>query len=180
MEDKNYKTALNVFIKSIQAGTRYHEYSLEVGKTPKVLLNLGVPDLPITIGVKVIDKCYFEHGVPEATLGRLYELIENLTSVYKSDSPHLDHNQISAIVLITTETKNGNPLLIAVHTNKTVGRRQVNQICSVYDKKKEVIQKWRDKGLVLWDKPGWSSTINTVTVVKPVVITKKKKNFVKK
>lgn len=179
MEDKNYKTALNVFIKSIQTGTKFHEYELEVGKTPEVLLNLGVPDLPMIIGVKVIDKCYFEHGVPEATLGRLYDLIANPTSIYKSDSPHLDHSQVNAIVVVTVETKNGNPLLIAVHINKTVGRRQVNQICSVYDKKKEVVEKWRDKGLVLWDKPGFSSTVSVTLTTQPIVTTKKKKQLIK-
>lgn len=185
MEDNNYKTALNVFIQSIRAGTKYHEYSLDLGMTPTVLQGVGVPALPITISVKVIDKCYFEHGVTEATLGRLYDLIANPNAVYKSDSPHLDHTKVEAVVLVTIESKEGNPLLVAVHANKMIGRRQVNQIRSVYDKKEGVVKKWRDNGLLLWDKPAVPAAQATVTPIKPavaapVVTVKKKKQITMK
>ncbi|MFJ3318721.1 hypothetical protein ACIPLR_25555 [Herbaspirillum huttiense] len=184
MEDKNYKTALSVFIKSIKAGTKYHEYSLDVGMTPPVLQHVGVPALPLTISVKILDKCYFQHGVTEATLGRLYDLVANAKSVFKSDSPHLDHTAVDAVVVVTIETKDGNPLLVAVHTNKMVGRRLVNQIRSVYDKKEDVVQKWREKGLVLWDRPAEPGVPATVTPIKPpvvvpVVTVKKKRQFTK-
>lgn len=184
MEDKNYKTALKVFIQSIKDGKKLHEHSLEVGMTPQVLQNVGVPALPMTISVKIIDKCYFEHGVSEATLGRLYDLIANPMAVFKSDSPHIDHAQVEAVVLITIERKDGNPLLVAVHTNKMIGRRQVNQIKSVYDKKEEVVLKWREKGLLLWDKPAVPAPQATVTPIRPgiavpVVTVKKRRTFTK-
>lgn len=184
MEDNNYKTALSVFIQSIKAGTKYHEYSLDLGMTPPVLQGVGVPALPMTLSVKIIDKCYFQHGVTEATLGRLYDLIANPTAVYKSDSPHLDHTKVDAVVLVTIETKDGNPLLVAVHANKMIGRRQVNQIRSVYDKKEGVVQKWRDNGLLLWGKPAPPAAQATVTPIKPavaapVVTVKKTRQFTK-
>jgi len=189
MEDQNYKTALSVFIQSIKAGTKYHEYSLDVGMTPPVLQNVGLPALPLTISVKIIDKCYFEHGVTEATLGRLDDLIANPLSVYKSDSPHIDPAKVEAVVLVTIETKDGNPLLVAIHANKLIGRRQVNQIKSVYDKKDGVVQKWRNNGLLLWDKPAAPAVQATVTPIKPaaavvvpaapVVSVKKRRQFPK-
>ncbi len=169
MEDKNYKTALSVFIQSIKSGTKYHEYSLAVGMTPPVLQDVGVPALPMSISVKIIDKCYFEHGVTEATLGCLYDLIANPTAVYKSDSPHLDHMKVEAVVLVTIEARGGDPLLVVIHANKTIGRRQVNLIKSVYSKKEVVVQKWRDNGLLLWDKPATIAVHTMVTPLKSVV-----------
>jgi hypothetical protein len=138
--------------------------------TPPVLQSVGVPELPMTISVKIIDKCYFEHGVKEATLGRLYGLIANPLAVYKSDSPHLDHTKVEAVILVTIEAKNGNPLLVAIHANKTIGRRQVNLIKSVYDKKEAVVQKWRDNGLLLWVKPAAPAVQARVMPIKPVVV----------
>lgn len=183
MEDKNYKTALNVVIQSIKAGNKFHEHYLDVGMTPPVLQNVGVPALPLTISVKHVDKCYFEHGISERTLGRLYDLIANPTSVFKSDSPHLDPAKAEAIVLVTIELKNGNPLLVAIHMNKKIGRREVNLVKSVYDKPNEMIVKWRGKGLVLWDKPATPATAATVTPIKavaaPVVIVKKTRQLTK-
>lgn len=184
MEDKNYKTALKVLIQSIKDGKKYHEYSLDLGMTPPVLQNLGVPALPLTMSVKNIDKCHFEHGVTEGTLGRLYDLIANPIAVFKSDSPHLDHTKVDAVVLVTIETKDGKPLLAAVHINQTIGRRLVNLVKSVYDKDEAVVQKWRGKGLLLWDKPTTPATQATVTPIKPamtapVVTVKKKRTFTK-
>lgn len=167
MEDKNYKTALSVFLKLSKSGTKYNEYSLDVGITPPVLQNLNAPALPMTISVKAIDKCFFEHGVTESMLGRLYDLIANPTTVYKSDSPHIDPTKVHAVVVVTIEAKAGNPLLVAVHMNQMIGRRQVNQIKSVYDKPAEVVQKWRRNGLVMWDKPTAPAALATVTAIKP-------------
>jgi hypothetical protein len=169
MEDKNYKTALSVLIQSIKAGTKYHEYSLEVGMTPPVLLGIGVPQLPLTISVKMIDKCYFDHGISEARLRRLYDLIASPKSVFKSDSPHLDLAKVNPVVVITVEVKDENPILIAVHPNQMVGRRAVNLIKSIYDKPEDMLQKWRGKGLLLWDAPASPAPAvpGTVTPIKP-------------
>ena len=185
MEDKkNYKTALSVFIQSIKTGTKFHEYELEVGITPQVLQNVGLPQLPMVIGVKMLDKCHFDHGITEATLARLDELIANPTAIYKSDSPHIDHSTMQAVVLVTIENKDGNPLLVAVHANQTSGRRQVNKIKSIYDKKEAVVKKWRANGLLLWDRPTTPAVQATVMPIKaagavPVVIIKKKRQITK-
>lgn len=164
MEDQNYKTALSVFLKSIKAGTNYHEYSLDVGITPPVLLAVGVPQLPMTISVKTIDKCFFRHGISEARLRRLYDLIANPQSVFLSDSPHINPNQAHPIVVITVEVKDENPILVAVHPDQRVGRRAVNQIKSVYDKPEEMLGKWKNKGLLLWEAPATAAPTPPATV----------------
>lgn len=167
MEDTNYKTALSVFIQSIKAGTKYHEYSLDVGMTPPVLVGLGLPELPMTISVKIIDKIFFEHGISEARLRRLYDLVANPHSVFKSDSPHIDPAKVNPVVVITVEVKDGNPILIAVHPNQMIGRRAVNQIKSMYDKPEEMLQRWRAKGLLLWQNAPKASTAAAALVAVP-------------
>lgn len=169
MENQNYKTALSVFVQSIKAGTKFHEYALEVGMTPPVLVNLGLPALPLMISVKEIDKCHFDHGVTLATLNRLYDLVANPNAVFASDSPHLDHTKVTAAVVITIETKNGNPILVAVHADQMLGRTKVNLVKSVYDKPGGVVQGWRTKGLLLWEKPAAPVSQATVTPLTPAV-----------
>lgn len=166
MEDNNYKTALKLLLQAIRDGKKNHELHLTLGLTPPTLLQLGLPVLPLTISAKAIDKCHFDHGVTENTLARLYDLVANPTTVYKSDSPHLEGKAIDAVVVVTVEDKAGNPLLVAVHVNMLVGRTNVNQIKSVYDKPAEMLAKWRDKGLVLWDRPDAGTEKATVTPIK--------------
>lgn len=189
MEDQNYKTALSVFLKSIKTGTKYHEYSLDVGITPPVLLAVGVPQLPVTISVKTIDKCFFQHGVSEARLRRLYDLIANPQSVFRSDSPHIDPTQPHPVVVITVEVKNENPILVAVHPDQRIGRRAVNQIKSIYDKPEAMVEKWREKGLLLWEaavaQPSVEATVTpisrpaaTLEVTAPVIRVKKARRIV--
>lgn len=93
MENHNYKTALKLLLQGIRDGKRNHELYLTVGVTPPALLHLGLPALPLTISAKAIDKCHFDHGVTENTLGRLYDLVANTAAVFKSDSPHLGSPQ---------------------------------------------------------------------------------------
>lgn len=184
MEDTNYKTALSVFLQTIKAGTKYHEYSLDIGMTPPVLLGIGLPELPMTISVKIIDKIFYQHGIPEAKLKRLYDLIANPKSIFKSDSPHIDPGKVNPVVVITVEVKDANPILIAVHPNQIIGRRPVNQIKSMYDKPADMLQKWRGKGLLLWDAPQESGTApisgTGPAPARPVVTVMKKRVIAKK
>jgi hypothetical protein len=180
MEDNNYKTALKLLLQAIRDGKKNHELHLTLGATPPALLRLGVPALSLTISAKAIDKCHFDHGVTEGTLARLYDLVANPTTVFKSDSPHLVGKGVDALVVVTVEDKAGNPLLVALHMNVLVGRAHVNQIKSVYDKPVEMLAKWRDKGLVLWDRPEAPAEKATVTPIKapaalaaPVVMVKR-------
>lgn len=166
MEDNNYKTALKLLLQAIRDGKRNHELHLTLGVTPPALLHLGLPALPLTISAKAIDKCHFDHGVTENTLARLYGLVANPATVFKSDSPHLQGKAVDAVVVVTVEDKAGNPLLVALHVNMQVGRSCVNQIKSVYDKPAEMLVKWRDKGLVIWDRPAAPAEKATVTPIK--------------
>lgn len=166
MEDNNYKTALKLLLQAIRDGKKNHELHLTLGVTPPALQHLGLPSLPLTISAKAIDKCHFDHGVTENMLGRLYDLVANPATVFRSDSPHLEGKTVDAVVVVTVEDKAGNPLLVAVHVNMLVGRLYVNQIKSVYDKPAEMLAKWRDKGLVLWDRPTVPAEKATVTPIK--------------
>jgi hypothetical protein len=153
MENPAFKIALGLLIKSMTHDDaskqhRNHQIILPIGRTPLVLRNIGMPDLQLAILGKVVDKVMFEHGIPKGTLERIYTLLESPKAVYRG---HLD-NPGSAI--ITFETRNLAPIIIAVHPNKQMGRAIYNNVASMYAKTtgqgQSIEDRWTREGLLLW------------------------------
>lgn len=149
MTDTNYKVALNLMIQSCVQGKARHELYLEVGPTPTSLTMHGVPQLPLAISGKTVDKVFFDHGITKSVLERLHGLVESPNAVFKSAT-----HAAQGYVVITVELKGLAPVIIAVHANKQIGRgKNVNEIASVYAKEDLTIQqRWVAEGLLLWKK----------------------------
>jgi hypothetical protein len=149
MTDINYKVALDLLIKACIQGNARPELYLEIGQTPASLTVHGVPQLPVAISGKTVEKVFFDHGITKSVLERLYGLIESPNAVFRS-ATHADQGY----VVVTIEMKDSAPVIIAIHANKQIGRgRFVNEIASVYAKADLAVQhKWAAAGLLLWKK----------------------------
>ena len=162
MEDANYKTLLGMVLKDITNPANnnpvlHHQRILTLGPTPQVLIDVGMPQLPIVILGRVVDKAVFDHGMTKGLLERLYTLIATPKAVYQA------HQGQPGSVVVTYEVKNTAPIIVAIHPNKQMGGRGdrtafYNNIASVYDKQSsrpgETIEvRWKKEGLLLWEAP---------------------------
>lgn len=160
VEDTNYRTLLGVLLKDMtgQADGNtvvHHQRILTLGPTPQILVDHGMPQLPIVITGKVVDKVFFDHGITKGMLERLYTLIDTPKAIYKA------HQGQPGSVVVTFENKGGAPIVVAVHPNKRMGGRSdnpnfFNNIASIYDKQSntpgETIEvRWKREGLLLWE-----------------------------
>lgn len=155
MENPAFKTALHLLVKSMMHDGEAkqhtnHQIILPIGPTPRVLLDLGMPNLQMAISGKVIDKVLFEHGIPKGTIERLYSLIESPKAIFKG------HQGNPGAAVITFEVKNMHPIIIAIHPNKQMGRAGTayNSVASMYAKASKagesIEDRWTREGLLLW------------------------------
>lgn len=158
MEDANYRTALGILIRSMMTdyeGSKVanHASRLIIGGTPQVLLDVGFPALPLMIDGRVIDKAFFDHGIPKGLLEKIYSLISTPKAIYKA---HLDQ---PGSVVVTYEIKDSNPVIIPIHPNKQKTRTEYfNVVASMYPKAstdgKSIEMRWKAEGLLLWEGKG--------------------------
>lgn len=149
-ENTNFKTLVGVIIEAEMAGRPRHELLLELGETPAYILQHceGFAALDMVLKAKNLGKMVFDHGMKKGMIERLPEILAKPKALYKSASTHVK----DASVIMTFETHNGFPIIIAVHPGKLIGRRQVNEVASMYFKEgpnPEV--KWKSAGLLLWE-----------------------------
>lgn len=145
----NFRTLVQTVIKAGMNGTPMHEMILELGPTPQLLIDHGFPDLPLIIKGKTVDKICFDHGVPTNIIERIPKLIETPTHLFHSRSAQALQG---SVIVVTIEVKNGAPIIIVVQKNKRNGRRNVNEIASMYAKEgPDPVKKWSSDGLLLWD-----------------------------
>ncbi len=153
MENSAFKAALGLLIKSMMHDDvarqhTNHQVVLPIGPTPQVLLDIGMPSLQVAILGKVVDKVYFEHGIPKGTIERLYSLLEAPKAIFKGQQGN------PGAAVITYEVKNMAPIIIAVHPNKQIGRVAYNNIASMYAKTtrpgESIEDRWTREGLLLW------------------------------
>lgn len=146
MSNKNFQTSVQLILKASAVGTPSKEAVLSLGPTPQYLLDHGFSQLDLIIKGSVVDKAYFDHGIPKGILERLGEIIANPKALYKSATV------TSSAVVITLEQKNGSPILVPMHANRQVGRAWFNLVASVYIKESSIEERWTEKGLLLWHK----------------------------
>lgn len=125
-----------------------HQIVLTLGPTPQVLIDIGLPQLPITMTGRVVDKCFFDHGLTKGMLERTYRIIESPKALYKSPT--------TGCVAVSYEIKNSDPLIAAIHPNKQLGGRKdyFNNVASLYYKENNPEQRWKQQGLLLWERAG--------------------------
>ena len=144
----NYKTAIQLVIAAAVSGTPHKETILSLGSTPQYLVDhCKFPQLPLIIKATTVDKVHFDHGMTRSLLERLDAIILDPKAVYQSDTV------ANGAVVVTLETKGGNPIVVALHPNKPVGRLMCNVVASVYDKQQDIEHRWQARGLLLWTPP---------------------------
>lgn len=149
MADLNFCTAVDLIIKASMEGKPRHEVVLHVGKTPELLISYGLPDLPLVITGRTIDKIFFDHGITKGVIERLHGLVSSPMTIYRAAPPHQ-----SGSVVVTLETHRGCPVIIPIRASKQFGRSYfANEITSMYAKEGESFDKrWLSAGLLLWAK----------------------------
>ena len=155
MEDPNYKAALQLLLKSLMAGYEEnklanHSIILTLGPTPQILIQYGYSQLPIIITGKVIDKSFFDHGITKPVLERAYKFIESPKAIYYSNN----NDAPDGTVLLSYEVNKANdPLIVAIHPNKQLGRRGqlYNNVASIYYKQGSPEVRWKKLNLLKWE-----------------------------
>jgi hypothetical protein len=148
LEHDNYRVAVRLILQASQNGTPHHEHVIVLGQTPKILVDIGFAPLLLAIKAKTIDKAHFDHGMTAGMLERLYELIDKPKAIYRSATLGDGH------VVVTFQTKGVDllPVVVAIHSNKAIGRAPVvNEVASLYAKNNPNIEAlWSSQGLRVW------------------------------
>jgi len=149
LTDQNYCTAVGLIIKASMEGNPHHEAVLNVGTTPVILVSHGLPDLPLVITGKTVDKIFFDHGITKGMIERLHGLISLPQTIYRAAPPH--H---AGSVVVTLEMHKGYPVIISIRASRQFGRSlYANEITSMYAKEGGSFEKrWVADGLLLWAK----------------------------
>lgn len=149
-DNTNFKTLVGVIIQAEVDGNPRHELVLELGETPAYIIQncAGFTQLDLVMKARNIGKMFFDHGMKKGVIERLPDILAKPKAVYKSASPQVK----DASVIMTYETHNGFPIIVALHPGKMVGRRIVNEVASMYFKEgPNPEMKWRSAGLLLWE-----------------------------
>lgn len=149
LTDSNFCTALGLIITASIEGKPRHETVLRVGHTPELLVTHGLPDLPLMLTGKTIDKIFFDHGITKGMIERLHVLTSNPKAIYKAAPPHHDGS-----VVVTLEMRKQYPVIISIRASKQFGRGIfANEITSMYAKENGSFeQRWIAEGLLIWTK----------------------------
>jgi hypothetical protein len=152
LEDPNFKVALGLMLKSMTEcydvdRNKNHQIVLTLGPTPQILVNAGLPQLLIAMTGKVVDKCFFDHGITKTLLQKAYHVITAPKALYRSHDPD------DACVVMSYEIKGSDPLIVAIHPNRQLaGRRDYyNSLASIYFKENDPETRWKKAGLLLWE-----------------------------
>jgi Phage MuF-C-terminal domain len=145
MSSSNFAALIQVVLTAATTGTPQKEAILRICDTPQYLVDhCGFTQLPLIIKAATVDKVHFDHGITKGLLQRLETIVLTPKALYKSDTVP------DGAVVVTLEVKNGNPVVIAFHPNKLIGRSTYNVIASIYDKPQNIESRWQANGLLLW------------------------------
>jgi putative uncharacterized protein (fragment) len=139
--DENVRLSLNEsansdFAKAVEdvfgsTNTKLKAESIYLGTTPKALIESGLDDLPMFMNKQKLAKIKHEH--PEMTADLLKQIpqqINNPVAVFKNTKEGSPNN--SYVVLTELQGTNGNPVISAIHANKTERGLEFHRIASVY------------------------------------------------
>ena len=139
--DENVRLSLNEsansdFAKAVEdvfssTNTKLKAESIYLGTTHKALIESGLDDLPMFMNKQKLAKIKHEH--PEMTADLLKQIpqqINNPVAVFKNTKEGSPNN--SYVVLTELQGTNGNPVISAIHANKTERGLEFHRIASVY------------------------------------------------
>ena len=130
-EDENSDFAKAVEDVFGSTNTKLKAESIYLGTTPKALIESGLDDLPMFMNKQKLVKIKHEH--PEMTADLLKQIpqqINNPVAVFKNTKEGSPNN--SYVVLTELQGTNGNPVISAIHANKTERGLEFHRIASVY------------------------------------------------
>lgn len=130
-EDENSDFAKAVEDVFGSTNTQVKAESIYLGTTPKALIESGLDDLPMFMNKQKLVKIKHEH--PEMTADLLKQIpqqINNPVAVFKNTKEGSPNN--SYVVLTELQGTNGNPVISAIHANKTERGLEFHRIASVY------------------------------------------------
>lgn len=145
---QNFAALVDAIIESSLHGHAVAKEQIgQLGATPELLQKLGLPDLPLGIKGKTIEKVVMDHGIPKSMLKRLAAIVASPQAVYRASAAHA-----SGIVVLTFEESGLGRIIVSVAANQSMGRGQaLNLVTSMYAKEDEnVFARWQANGDLLW------------------------------
>lgn len=128
----------NERLKLIMQGNNTNYKPLELGMPSYILLNAGLPDLPIQMSVqRLVDKkLQTNHPFKLVSIVHMPEYIANPLAVFQSKT------RGDSKVIFTEMENDGVNIVAAIEMSKTSGKLEVNSVRSVYpkDNVKEILQ----------------------------------------
>ncbi len=108
-------------IDSLKNGMLASHESLVLCRTPKVFTNIGLNDLPVTMGQKhaedaiIFNSAHEDRFIGENNLRALPKALENPVAIITSAT----HKNTSVVVLVELTGQNGKPIIVPVRLNGT-------------------------------------------------------------
>jgi hypothetical protein len=116
---------------------------VHIGETPSVYQMLGLPDMPLATTATVIGKIHYDHGLTERQLNHLPEALTEPLAVFDSERAP------GTLVAMLDMEANGEPVMVALHPNRKIGRVEVNRMASAYARgDRSVYRRWTKQGLL--------------------------------
>lgn len=135
---KDICNVYNERLRIIVNGSNYDYSPLELGMPSKVLLECGIPDLPIQMAVlRLIDKkLQSNHPFSIASVAHMPEYLAEPIAVFQSKT------RGDCKVILTEMDDKGINIVVVVEMKKLCGKLEVNSVRSVYPKDniKDILQ----------------------------------------
>jgi len=123
-------------LNDLEAGGVSPRTVLRLGRTPDVLLKLGVPDLPMVMFQGKLGRIEKDHGISAAELDRLPALLDAPLAVLNSATEAGTY-----VAVLDMQDGQGRQVRAAIHPDISTGRIRVNLVASVYGGKQN-IREW--------------------------------------
>ena len=141
-EEERTDAAFADLASRVYGGAAAPRQAIPFSKTPKVLQALGAKDLPVTIAAEVITKARQKHGLSVDVVKDLPRQLRDPLMVLESAT-----EQDSFVVMVEHTSKDGDPVIVAVHLNRNEERYQVNSVRSVHPRSMREVGLWMENGL---------------------------------
>nr|WP_272903541.1 LPD38 domain-containing protein [Neisseria lisongii] len=129
---------------------------VQMGTTPDVLKMLGLPDTKVSLRESVLNKVMGgKHHLTAADMKQLPHQLNNPVAVMKSAA----QASRDGYVVLTEIQEHGEPVIAALHVNRTANGLEVVNIASVYGKNLSGLQNMLNHDLLYWNKAKGLQTV---------------------
>ncbi|MBO7054850.1 MAG: hypothetical protein J6W37_05655 [Bacteroidales bacterium] len=134
----NFRNQLNQFFANTFVG-RF----IGVTMPKKILLDCGIPNLPIMINKRTLFEKIELHSLKKEHLKNLNTDINSPIFVFKSETIAGAYN------IIVEKSNDEGVLCVSLHTNKSANKILINEIASIHGRRVNQITKWVEDGFLL-------------------------------